>query len=418
MAEYYEHNGKQLDNTRLELFIALSYLLANCPSEKKTSKAIDLAAYSQENFNYTLDRRRANSIFDSLVKITNDNPDIIPYRVNVLEGKPRYYITKTFFDKNDVRRIYNSIVGDAALSKATSEELADRFLDRVCNPEDKEQVIKKNTRKTVKHRSSKKEKRLNYFKELRDRQSRFYFRTNELIKSISCSSNDVYKALRVVRKDANNYLAAVVYDVIENGKDADIWLYLPDLNGVVVMNMDDVETDPNRKPSDPWADYDFALVNQKYTDIQSMQQSYYKGETGIQYNIKFKFYVGEHNENLAHVEESYVEFFKKRFEYKLGSRTATLQNEDGSTYEKTYENIDAYGEVDCNFFAFRKWYWDYGHFAYLVVLEPSDFNNRLLTQLALRFIKRIQNYGYIPPERKGGDAPEHDNKPDEGDNNN
>lgn len=46
MAKENAHNGKQVNATRLELFIALQYLLEKCPDKEHTSKTIDLQEYA------------------------------------------------------------------------------------------------------------------------------------------------------------------------------------------------------------------------------------------------------------------------------------------------------------------------------------------------------------------------------------
>ena len=411
MADY-EHNGKQLENTRIELFVALKYLLDNCFDEKHVSKTIDLEDYADKTYGLFLDRRRANDIFDSLVKLTNEYPNIIPYKVVQVGDKPRYYVERAIFSSDDISKIYNSIVNNPSLSGTTSTALANRFLDKVCNTDDKKKLVAKRQRKIARHRSSTKENRINFYKGLRDRQARFYFRIEKPVAVNACSSPDVANKLRALRRkqQLDQFIAGVVYDVVEMEKETDIWIYLPDFHGAVVLNMEHIIFDTNRTPSDPWNEYDFVFINQKFNDFDSMISSYYKGETGLLYNIKFKFYVGPHNEHLERVKDSYERFFEKEFVYTLGSRKVTLQDENGNPYDKVYEDIDAYSSIECNLRAFRKWYWEDKNFEYIVILDPSDLNNRLLTAITNRFIRRLQNYGYKPP--KNPDALEHDYKSD------
>lgn len=125
----YEYNGKNGQATRMEMLIALDYLINNCTSEKKTSKTLELVEYANNKYNTFIDRRRANGIFEDLVNISNNYPQLLPILVKKVPNKPRYYVEKRLLDEQDVLRIANSITSNKTLSKQASNELLEKFLN-------------------------------------------------------------------------------------------------------------------------------------------------------------------------------------------------------------------------------------------------------------------------------------------------
>ncbi len=153
----YKYNGKQLHATRLELLIALNYLLDNCPNEHKTSKTIELTKYAEEKFDGAfIDRRKANDIFDDLVEFTHTYPHIIPYTVNRIKNKPRYYVKKNLLNSRDIEKISSAIKDHGSLTEKASNQLIDRFLDKVTDEDKKTKIVQtlKKTPSLVKHQIS------------------------------------------------------------------------------------------------------------------------------------------------------------------------------------------------------------------------------------------------------------------------
>ena len=129
-----------------------------------------------------------------------------------------------------------------------------------------------------------------------------------------------------------------------------------------------------------------------------MIDSYYKGQTGVQYKIEFKYVVGTEGDidekTVDKLKKDYEEYFGTPMACELINREETDENENGEQITIVY--VDAHGSVKCNFTSFRKWYWEHGWFKHLVVVSPSSFNNRLLSPYIERFRKRVDKYGRKP----------------------
>ena len=63
--------------------------------------------------------------------------------------------------------------------------------------------------------------------------------------------------------------------------------------------------------------------------------------------------------------------------------------------ENTIVVDDAYIAFESNLPSFRHWYMNYEIFARVVIIEPSYLNDRFMSILAERLMKRITKYGGI-----------------------
>lgn len=404
MSAEYQNNGKQSQATRLEMLITIKYLLDECPSENKASKTTALTDYALKHFNVNLDRRRANSILDDLVKFTNDYKGILPYIVKKVDKKPRYYIVKNIFSHKAIKDISASLANNYNLTANNAKNLLEVFLNTVCNQEDKEKYLAKVDKKrfSQKHIAVALKAKYVQFEELRDNNKRFYFKFDEKpgVKDIA-SGKRINKLLSNKAKNVyEDYLAGIVYEIFGEGDDADVCIYLPDHKDAVMVNINNIFLKEDFEPIRQWSPTDFELVDSQYGPIDEWVAKYYSGKTGYVDKIVFKFFVGPRKKQLKEYASKYEEFFKKPMEYQLQKREVKIPKEDGSFETLVVE--DAITSVDSNFAAFKKWYWEKGVFESVVILEPAYYNNLLLTDITRRFIRRMRVYGIKQETEKEG----------------
>lgn len=393
------HNGKQSEATRMELFIALDYLLEKCPDDKHTSSTVELSEYAESKFNVFLDRRRVNSIFDTLVKLTKENPDILPYRVIQVPNKPRYYIEKCLFNKKEIKAIAKAISKDSSLSKTVAMQYAERFLDKVTDKDNKDATISEIKKRTHfdKHIGDSEMNVVDYFQDLCAAQKRFYFRLKRSIQMQDCTSNE---ARMMVNRDSaeGKFTAAFVYQVNEFDTKVDVCLHLPDLKAAIITKIDNIIMDTSFEPLEQLGKVQYNIETKDGSDIKQWLASYYKGETGLVRDITFKFFVGRENENLKKHKKTLKDFFDQPLEFTFQQREVKFPRANGG--EEIVMATDAVTTIHCNFVAFKKWYWEKGGFENVVVLEPADFNNRLLEDYIELFQRRIAKYGISEEEKK------------------
>ena len=399
-------SGKQLNSTRKELFITLEYLLENCYDKGHTSKTIELTKYAKERYNVMLDRRRANCILEFLAECSGDFPNTFLFSVEKIPNKSRYYIERALFKKDETKKIAEAIFKDSTLSKGYSTKLLQIFLYKSCNKNDADKIIAKlNKKEQLVRRSSNKIAKFNLgYEMIRDEQLRFTFKTNTLVKMDACSSSLVYMYLRNLRHkelEDERYCSGFVYDIYPQGEDIDICVFLPDIDGAVILNIENIDVKKGSLLESQWRDVDYEIISDKYDNIDEMVNAYYKGEAGAQYDISFKFCVGlkdNINEKLLEKrKKDFEHFFSKEMIYELKERDVTIED-DPNKEPRHLVAVDLYSSIRCSFSSFKKWYWDYGLYDNLVVLSPASFNNLLLSVYVNRFKKRLEKYGKDPRE--------------------
>ena len=395
-----KHNGKQSEATRLELFIALQYLLEKCPNKKQVSKTLDLQQYAEDNFGVLFDRRRVNPTFDTLVKLTRDNPNVLPYKVIRLDGKPRYYIEKTLFDKKEIKAISKAINNDSSLSKAKAKQYVEAFLDKVCTKEEKEKILQGFAKKNQleKHISAPTMNAVDYIEELRDSQKRFYFKLKRLVKTVDCSSTDAFNKVNRTVTIENEYMPAIVFDYYQLGTTTDVCLYLQDEKAAVIVNINAIAIKQDYEPLKQINAVTFDINSKTYASLDDWVAKYYTGKTGSVVDIKFQFPLDSKNKLLDKYSRAYREFFKQVMEYEIKEEPEIVINVDGQ--EHRYINRYAIATISCNLFAFKKWYFEYGCYEDIDILEPRDLNNRLLERYIRTFYMRIEKFGVSREERR------------------
>ena len=398
--------GKQVDATRQELFITIQYLLDECYDANHTSKTERLSEYADEKYGVNLDRRRANAILDFLVDCPRNFPGILPFTVYKVENKPRYYIQRTLFQKDEAKKISEAIFKDPTLSKGLATKLLDTFVFRVCSDEDarkiinnlnkKEQLVKRQSDRIAKHAIS--------YEWLKEEQLRFTFKPSKPVNAAACSSRGVWSYLHILHRkkiEDEQYCGGIVYDVYPQGDDIDICIYLPDINGAVILNIEDIIVKKGSRFESQWSDVTYYIDSANYKNIDEMVEAYYSGISGELYDISFKFCVGSKDKiNERLIEErkkAYEKFFSKPMEYELKEREVVIDNGPDKEPEHMIA-IDLHSSIRCNYLSFKKWYWDYRLYDNLVILSPASFNNRLLSALTKRFQKRLEKYGRDPHE--------------------
>ena len=406
--------GKQVDNTRQELFIALEYLLENCYDSEHTSKTIDLTEYALEKHQINLDRRRANDILEFLVNSSNDYSDIFPFTVKKKDDKPRYYIEKTLFSKNMVynksiiKRIAGAIYRDKALTANKSNEIAEIFLKRTCNTQDKDKIKNQYDRKQqyYPHINEETSEKFLRMEELVEERASLYFKPKKAIKFEACTNTRVWDCLSLPPRNADRYplldgeyIFARPYS-FDNGED--VCLYFPDLNGAAIVNINNILIKKNSISFYRARDVDFEITDSRYQNIDEFIDTYLKGDANP-IEIKFKYIVGTKDDvetyTIDKIKKAYTSFFRRNMEYTLEEREFVEEARPGREPRHiTY--VDLHSSVTTSFSAFRKWYWDYNMFEHLVVVEPNTLNNRLLEMYIERFKIRLEKYGETPEQRE------------------
>ena len=399
----YQFNGKQSHATRLELFIALNYLLDNCTSEDKPSKTIELQEYAAEKFNGEfVNRRKANDIFDDLVEFTHKYPNIIPYTVIKLNGKPRYYIRKNILAKKDIEKIASAIKDHSALTEKASDQLIERFLDKVTDENKKKEIIDKlhKTPSLARHQTDDEQMiKIEEFEWLRDNQARFFFKLYRKPDISDMSSHRLFrssyhdgKKRKKIKEFYPGYYAGYVFEVAQTPKSTKLCIYLPDYHGAFITNINNVIMHETYDPIPSEGKINFDLKSDSLK-IDEWFISHFQGKsnTFLNHSVQFKFYVGSDNSLLNKYKQKFEEFFKTPMKYVLKEREVEQFSFNGET--RTIVVNDAYVEVECCFDAFKTWYWESGAFESVVILKPSNWNDRLLEQVVDRFSRRLTKYG-------------------------
>ena len=331
----------------------------------------------------------------------------MPFKVIKVENKPRYYVEYSLFDKDATKKIAEAIFKDGSLSETYANKLVDLFLLKTVTPEEATTIKNHLNRKSnlVIRQSEINAKHTLSYEMIRDEQLRFTFKTNTMVNMDACSSNAVWNylySLRQERLEDDRYCGGIVYDVYPQGSDIDICVFLPDIDGAVIINIDNIIVKKGSKLEPQWTEVDYEIISNKYESIDDMVNSYYKGQAGIQYDISFKYCVGSKdniNERLIERrKKEYERFFSCLMEYHFEERDVIQNGLNGE--ERHLTAVDLYSSVRCSFSAFKKWYWEYGLYENLVVLSPKIFNNRLLSLITKRFQKRLEKYGETQEERE------------------
>lgn len=401
--------GKQVDATRQELFITLKYLLDNCYDEKHTSKTVDLMNYAKEHYSVLLDRRRVNGILEFLAELPNTFPDILPFAIKKVDKKPRYYIEKAYFNKQNAKKISQAIFKDSSLSAEDSKKLVNIFLNKVCNPDEKEKLLNNFNKKErlATHPNQSTAEKFAKMDELIEKQASFFFRPKARISHEACSNSSVVTTLnRLVANAEKNinsnmqFIEAMCYTFT---KDTDVCLFIPDLEGAVIIDIENIFIKPFSVPFYGRRGESFELRESKYSSIDEMIDLYYEGGTGLQYDIHFKYVVGlkgkEDKKLIEKLKSDYKKWFNKVLDYTLEDRDlAYISKLDGQ--EKHVINVDLHGRIRCNLSSFTTWYWEHGWFEHMVIVEPKVLNNRILEPYISRFTRRLEKYGETPEERE------------------
>ena len=382
----YEYNGKNGQATRLEMLIALDYLLNNCTSDKKTSKTIELVEYADKNYKTFIDRRRANGIFDDLVSISKDYPQLLPFIVKKVPNKPRYYIEKRLLDEKDAVKVANAIQNDKTLPDNASKTLLDKFLNVIFTDEQRKKTtkrIKKRLKGVNPSISNQESQLLDFLEDIKVRVCRFHFALADSVRRDNASGHF----------PRNNNLAGYVYEVINVGDDITrVCLYLDEYKVAVVVRLEEITIDKTFEPvpriNKNTLKYE---LNGRVTDINVWLDNYLSGQNGFVENIEFKFYAGHLND----VKKAYKKFFHREMIYNIQEREETLPSLDSEHPEnkRTITVEDAYSSVNTTLRAFKKWYMENGLFEYMVIISPAGLNDGLIGRLMERFARRLTKYG-------------------------
>ena len=381
----YEYNGKNGQATRMEMLISLDYLLNNCTSEKKTSKTTDLVEYAQTKYQTFIDRRRANGIFEDLVQISNNFPQLLPFLVKKVSNKPRYYVEKRLLDEQDVVRIANSIQSNKSLTKQASSDLLQRFL-KVVFTEDQQKKsakkIKKRSRGTQEPVTNQEMALIELLEDIKNRVCRFHFSFARSVRSDNGSGPFPLRGA----------LEGYVYEVLTDSDDvARVCLYLDQYRVAVIVRLEELIIDKTFEPVPRINANTLTFELDGHRNIDDWVDNYLSGQSGYATNVEFKFYAG----HLEYVKKAYKKFFKREMVYTIKDRIEEVPVFNPDNPEEKREIIvqDAYSSVNTNLRAFRKWYMDNGLFEYMVILSPASLNERLVFNLMTRFARRLNRYG-------------------------
>lgn len=380
----YEYNGKNGQATRLEMLIALDYLLNNCTSEKKTSVTLKLVEYAREHYNTFIDRRRANGIFDDLVDISNKHPELLPFLIKKVPNKPRYYIEKRLWGDEDVIKIANSIQGKK-MPKSASKALLEKFLAVAFTDEQRQKHFKKlkvSDRGNLSTVSIQTMKINEFLENLRDGVMRFHFTLAPTVRRDNASGFFPRRGV----------LGGYVYDTIPGDDETRVCLYLDEYKVALVVKIEELIIDTTFEPV-PRSNKNSLTyeLKGKVTNIDEWLSGYFSGQSGYTINIEFKFLA----QHLTAVKKAYRQYFKREMKYTIQQREEILPviEQDNTETPRTILVDDAYASVETSYNAFKKWYLDNGFFQYMVILNPAIFNDRLVGALLERFARRLNKYG-------------------------
>lgn len=234
---------------------------------------------------------------------------------------------------------------------------------------------------------------------LRDNKAHFYFKLNKkpdfndmvTREPFRMSYNTTVRERRV-RQIYEGYYAGYVYEVSQTSKSTKVCIYLPDYQNAIITNINNVVLNDLYNPFPADTDPSFELKRSRFT-IGEWYVNHFKGK-GRSFNtkVKFKFCIGLQSETLSDLKPKFEEFFKiDEMQYTLQDRHVKREYLDGKEDDIVVQ--DAVVEVECCYEDFEKWYWESGAFKGLVVLEPAEWNDRLLNSIVERFAKRLTKYG-------------------------
>ena len=389
--------GEQVDTTRQELFITLEYLMEKCYDSKHTSKTIDLEEYALKKHATKLDRRRVNAILNFLSTATEEYPGILPFNVVKVSRKQRYYIDYNVLEEQEIKKIAEAISRYEDITKTMSDKLVHRFLDRICDRELKEKILVslEKGKGRVKHKDFRTVEKFISIEDLIESQYDFLFRPKNKVDYDACSNEKVYMELYKLLDSDKKYIKTIGYIRL---KGKDVCLYFPDIEGAAIIDINNIAIKKHFINHKSHESETYELVDSKYEDIDTMIDSYYKGQTGIQFLIHFKYVVGTREKinysTIEKIKEAYLDYFHEPMDYELIEREENEENFEGEQYTRVY--VDLHGEVKCNYTSFKNWYWKYELFKHLVVVSPASFNNRLLNPYIDLFKRRVEKYGRKP----------------------
>ena len=382
-----EYNDKQNQSTRIELLIAIAYLLDECYDEKHTSKTIRLTEYAKEKYGVFLDRRRANPILSQLYEISNNDKNVktkkFPFAINKIGC--RYDIEKRLMKDKDLVSVITSIRKDETISDKDTNRIINKLLDVCCTKTQKENILTQSQHiKTPPKNLS--EKLIGIYSQLENcvaDKMILHFRFADP-RSINCSYSIRLREITRYIREAEVLLARV-YSIVHrpNKKTDKVILHMEykSYKFAVVTDVENIEI--VEEPTENWSKKDNLDID-GFESIDAWFDQYYQGKSGHIQAIKFKFW----NDYYEKVKQAYCEFFKTEdLPYTTQERKAKLYNGEEVTV------LDYVCSVDCNYRAFKKWYFDYHLYEFLVVLDPPVLNDDLIGEFVERFAKRLTKYG-------------------------
>lgn len=384
-----EYNDKQNQSTRIELLIAIAYLLDECYDENHTSKTIRLTEYAKEKYGVFLDRRRANPILSQLYEISNSDKSTktkkFPFAINKVGC--RYYIEKRLMKDKDLLSVITAIRKDDTISDKDTNRVIGKILDVCCTKTQKENILSQSQHiKTPPKKTS--EKFFTAYSQLEDcvtHKMILHFRFVDA-HAISCSYSARYREITLYLRESEVLLARV-YSIVHrpNKKTDKVILHMEYKNYkfAVITDVENIEI--VEESTENWSKKDNLDID-GFESIEAWFEQFYQGKSGYIRAIKFKFW----DNNYERVKKAYCEFFKTDdLPYTTQERKVKLS--DGQEITA----IDCICSVDCNFRAFKKWYFDYHLYEFLVILEPRVMNDELIGELVERFARRLTKYGAI-----------------------
>lgn len=226
-------------------------------------------------------------------------------------------------------------------------------------------------------------KLIDYLEDLRERVLHFHFTFARSVRRDNASGPFP------IREQLGGY----VYEVVNDANDITrVCLYLDEYKVAVVVRLKELIIDETFEPvprinRNPLS---YELKGRE-PNIDTWLSNYLSGQSGFVGEIIFKFYIG----HLEEVKKAYKTFFKREMAYEIKERVEIIPSYDPEHPEKTTELTveDVYSEVTTSVRAFEKWYFDYGLFQYMVIVNPARLNDRLVGSLMERFARRLSRYG-------------------------
>ena len=385
--------------TREELLIVLEYLQNNAYDKKHATSQADILKYAEEKYHMNIRRDRIGQILIHLEQISKRNDLTLPFELKVVELNKikRYYVGERSFAEDDVVKIISALERDKSLSPAESKRIATKLLDNFVSKPKQETVIEKSKKR---YKGSKKINS-NLFSIGEEFMAACYsqdtlaftvVKANEV--EISCEKKD-NKIKAFLKSMETTRTIGFAYSYYELANTTVAVIYFDDIKQAIATPLYNLRIEEHHPR---WNDkpISFALNNSNYTNIDSWLKDHFSGQDGEKHKFVLKITTNDRpGFHFLEFCEKYKKYWEQlpKFEYKDRVVELTNKTKDGEIIKEKVIAKDAYFSVEANMKSFLKWYDELGNFDNVVIVEPKELNDLVLSEKIARYCRRINKYG-------------------------